>query len=469
MPQTASLCAVAVALLSALPAAQAGMYPKSSPVLQVTAKDYDRLVAKSNYTTILEFYAPWCGHCQNLKPAYEKAAKSLDGLAARAAAIDCDDDVNKPLCGQMGIKGFPTLKIVRPGKKPGKPAVEEYQGPRSAKGIVEAVVDKINNHVTRLADKDVDAFLEGDKPKAILFTEKGTTTPLIKSLAIDFLDVISVAQVRNTQAKAVEKFGIEKFPTLVLIPAGEETPVVYDGEMKKAGMTKFLSQAGSPNPDPAPAGAKKRAKKDAKKEAKKDTKEPKKESPKPAAESPAATDDAEPSEATEAVKPSPPVEKPSQIITATTPEELDAHCLVEKSPLCLVIFEGESSVELGKQLDEIAARSGGRKKMPMVAVTKGNTRGEWLRKQLGVSADVQIIATNVRRGWWTPYAGQSTQVEIEAWIDKIKMGENEKKKIPEGVEQPAKAAAEEKVEEKKETKGTDPEPEVKTETEHDEL
>ncbi|KAK3694453.1 hypothetical protein B0T22DRAFT_452540 [Podospora appendiculata] len=47
-----TLCALAVGLLSALPGAQANIYTKKSPVLQVDAKDYDRLVAKSNQTTV---------------------------------------------------------------------------------------------------------------------------------------------------------------------------------------------------------------------------------------------------------------------------------------------------------------------------------------------------------------------------------------------------------------------------------
>lgn len=47
-----TLGALAVALLSVLPGAQAGLYTKKSPVLQVDAKDYDRLIAKSNYTSV---------------------------------------------------------------------------------------------------------------------------------------------------------------------------------------------------------------------------------------------------------------------------------------------------------------------------------------------------------------------------------------------------------------------------------
>ena len=105
----------------------------------------------------------------------------LAGLV-KVAAVNCDEESNKPLCGRMGIKGFPTLKIVRPGSKRGKPVIEDYQGQRSAKAIVDALVDKIPNHVKKVQDSDLEAWLEGGtQAKAILFTEKGTTQPLIKA------------------------------------------------------------------------------------------------------------------------------------------------------------------------------------------------------------------------------------------------------------------------------------------------
>lgn len=47
-----SLCAVAVALLAAIPGTQAGFYGAKSPVLQVDAKSYDRLIAKSNHSAV---------------------------------------------------------------------------------------------------------------------------------------------------------------------------------------------------------------------------------------------------------------------------------------------------------------------------------------------------------------------------------------------------------------------------------
>lgn len=48
-----TLATVALSLLAAIPSANAaGLYTKNSPVVQVDAKNYDRLVAKSNYTTV---------------------------------------------------------------------------------------------------------------------------------------------------------------------------------------------------------------------------------------------------------------------------------------------------------------------------------------------------------------------------------------------------------------------------------
>ena len=69
--------------------------------------NFEEEVQQSEDYWLVEFYAPWCGHCQKLAPEWKKAAKELHGVA-RLGAVNCDDE--KSTCSKYGIKGFPTIK-----------------------------------------------------------------------------------------------------------------------------------------------------------------------------------------------------------------------------------------------------------------------------------------------------------------------------------------------------------------------
>lgn len=335
----------------------------------------------------------------------------------------------------MGVQGFPTLKIVTPSKKAGRPRVEDYQGPRTAKGIVDAVVDRIPNHVKRATDKDLNKWLgqNEERPKAILFTEKGTTSSLIRALAVDFLDVIDIAQVRNKETESVEKYGVEEFPTLVVIPSDGSEHKVYDGELKKQPILEFLSEFAEPNPDAsgkaAPANSKPKSKS--------------KPASKPASEEPVVDDEA-PVETPE----SKPVQPPAPAIpTLATAETLESACLAPKSNTCVLALLPESSddseasspaTDALTSLADIAHKYSihGNRLFPVYAIPDVNAASKTLREALDLkSQDVEIIAINARRGWWRRYSGEGdfTATPVEAWIDAIRLGEGSKEKLPEGI------------------------------------
>ena len=412
-----------------------------------------------------------CGHCQNLKPAYEKAAKSLTGLA-KVAAVNCDEEPNKPLCGEMGVQGFPTLKVVKPGKKAGRPIVEDYQGARTAKAIVDAVIEKIPNHVKRLKNEDYEAWLEdGDAPKAILFSDKGTTSAMLKAIAVDFLGVINVAQIRNKEAQAVEVFHVDKFPTLVLLPGGEKPPITYDGEMKKEAMVKFLSQAAEPNPDPAPKKAKNS-------KAKGDTKGDKKasssfsKSSASQASSQAKTDKASQTvetlenDATESPDPNVVTEdtqKPIKLddVAPSIPSlgeglTLQQHCLNTKSSTCVLALLSEDAAALESSTRGIASlneihhkhETAKRTIFPFFQLPADNKQTATLRAKLNLGGgSFEIIALNGKRGWYRRYPKTSfSKSDVEDWIDAIRMGDGAKENLPEGLIVPREDLPEEKIE-----------------------
>jgi len=53
------------------------LYPSSSDVVDLNPANFDRLVIQSDSVWIVEFYAPWCGHCQQFVSEYSKAATAL--------------------------------------------------------------------------------------------------------------------------------------------------------------------------------------------------------------------------------------------------------------------------------------------------------------------------------------------------------------------------------------------------------
>ncbi|KAF1993808.1 disulfide isomeras-like protein [Amniculicola lignicola CBS 123094] len=474
VPTTALTAAAALFVLGAH---ADGLYTKKSPVLQVTGLDYDRLIANSNYTSIVEFYAPWCGHCKSLKPAFEAAAKSLAGLA-KVAAVNCDDEMNKPFCGKMGVQGFPTLKIVRPGKKPGKPTVEDYQGQRGAKAIVDAVKDKIPNNVKRVTDKNLNEWLQekNETAKAILFSDKGAISATLRTLAIDFAGLIPIAQIRKSEAEAVSTFGVENFPTLVLLPGGSADSIVFNGKMEKEALVKFLSQVSPPNPDcPPPKAKKSKAKKDGKKESKPSSKSSKASaSQKPAEASPAAASET----IEEPVKPSAspdanikdedtpePIVIPVEEAKPTIPvlaqaSELQASCLNSKGKICIlaILPKDEQTEAVTSALESLALihnkhRPGSL--FPFVAVTATNPLATSILAELslGSADEVHLVATNAKRGWYKKYSGEGFGiVAVEKWVDDIRMGEGKKEKLPDSLV----AEEEEKVEVKEEPVAEDP-------------
>ncbi|KAF5749037.1 putative protein disulfide isomerase [Tripterygium wilfordii] len=103
-------------------------------VVTLDHSNFDDVVGKHDFV-VVEFYAPWCGHCKKLAPEYEKAASILSSHDPPIvlAKIDASDEANRQIGTLHEIQGFPTLKIFRNGGK----SVQEYKGPREADGIVD--------------------------------------------------------------------------------------------------------------------------------------------------------------------------------------------------------------------------------------------------------------------------------------------------------------------------------------------
>lgn len=118
-----------------------GLYDGSSNVI-VLKDDFDT-VLKSDGVWMVQFFAPWCAHCQQFVPKYERLAMVMRGIV-HIAAIDATTESGALVAAERGVKGFPTMFIY--GHDKTNP--HQYQGSRDTQGMSQAVISSIMEMVT---------------------------------------------------------------------------------------------------------------------------------------------------------------------------------------------------------------------------------------------------------------------------------------------------------------------------------
>lgn len=104
-----------------------------SVVEELTHVTFDDRIQEADII-LVKFYAPWCGHCKALKPAYEAAAKHLLGLAKPIPLAQVDVTKEPELTKAQSVETYPTLKIFKKG------TAFHYPGERTYQSIVSSMV-----------------------------------------------------------------------------------------------------------------------------------------------------------------------------------------------------------------------------------------------------------------------------------------------------------------------------------------
>ncbi|GFY90519.1 thioredoxin family protein [Actinidia rufa] len=107
-----------------------------SNVVVLTPDNFELVLDKTK-DVLVEFYAPWCGHCKSLAPTYEKVASAFK-LEDDVIIASVDAAKHKDLGEKYGVSGFPTLKFFPKGNKAG----EDYNGGRDLDDFVTFINEK---------------------------------------------------------------------------------------------------------------------------------------------------------------------------------------------------------------------------------------------------------------------------------------------------------------------------------------
>ncbi|GAB4859390.1 Protein disulfide-isomerase 2-3 [Ancistrocladus abbreviatus] len=238
------------------------LYGPSSPVLQLTPSNFKSKVLNSNGVVLVEFFAPWCGHCQALTPTWEKAATVLKGVATVAAL---DADAHQSLAQEYGIKGFPTIKVFVPGKPP-----VDYAGAREVRPIAEFALKQIKALLKeRLNGKTEGGSKEKSEASASVELNAHNFDELVlkskelwiveffapwcghckklapewKKAASNLKGSVKLGHVNCDEEKSLMgRFSVQGFPTILVFGADKDSPFPYEGARTASAIESFALQ-----------------------------------------------------------------------------------------------------------------------------------------------------------------------------------------------------------------------------------
>lgn len=207
-------------------------------ILVLTGANFQEALDKHD-NVMVEFYAPWCGHCKAFEPDYVKIAAILKEHNQNVVCAKVDAPEEQDLIEKYDIQGFPTLKLFRKDKKP-----ELYHGFRSVDTLVDWIERKIGPSAQTLKDHEqAEVFKESADVVLVAYHKDPTSNETLTFLEVaDQFDDFKFALVHDESVAA--KLEIHR-ESIVLLKKFDEGRVDYEGDLKSAVEFKKFIQSNS--------------------------------------------------------------------------------------------------------------------------------------------------------------------------------------------------------------------------------
>ncbi|KAG5557486.1 hypothetical protein RHGRI_007652 [Rhododendron griersonianum] len=205
-------------------------------VVVLKDSNFSEFIERNRYVMV-EFYAPWCGHCQALAPEYAAAATELKGEGVVLAKVDATEETE--LAQKYEIQGFPTVYFFVDGVH------RDYPGQRSKDGIVTWVKKKTGPGIYNLTTVgEAEQVLTAGSKVVLAFLDSLAGPQADKLAAASRLeDDLSFYQTASPEVAKL--FHIDpqvKRPALVLLKKEAEMISHFDGQFTKSAIAQFVKE-----------------------------------------------------------------------------------------------------------------------------------------------------------------------------------------------------------------------------------
>jgi len=206
---------------------------KDEGVLVLTEANFQEAIDSHEFI-LVEFYAPWCGHCKALAPEYAKAAGLLAEKGSSVMLGKLDATEEGKVAEKYEVRGYPTLKFFKNGKD------MEYNGGRTADTIISWLEKKTGPPAKTLDTVDAaKAFIEDNKIAVIGFFKDAASAAAKEFLSVaGTMDDYPFGLVSDDAVFAEYEV---KGESVALFKKFDEGRNNFEGEITEKALVKFVA------------------------------------------------------------------------------------------------------------------------------------------------------------------------------------------------------------------------------------
>ncbi|KAG0025298.1 hypothetical protein BGZ81_007259 [Podila clonocystis] len=203
-------------------AIRANISNQHGKVIVLNSKNYKETIQDGPW--LVEYYAPWCGHCKALAPIYDELAVALKGKV-NVAKVDCT--TNDDLCRSQGVRAYPTIKLHQQG------TAVYFNKQRNLETLTAFALGALESSVKPITLNDLEGINSAQDVSFVFVHDKNTNAEDLK--AIDKLSQTYYEQLpfySSSDSEVAAHFGVSA-PALIV--QKDNRHYTYSGSLSNPG------------------------------------------------------------------------------------------------------------------------------------------------------------------------------------------------------------------------------------------